>query len=179
MLIPILLTILGVIVIVVIVVAMQSESSKISRSATMAAPAPVVFAQVNDFHNWQAWSPWAKLDPNATLTYDGSASGNGAIYTWSGNKKIGEGKMTIMESQPSDLVRLKLEFFRPFKATNTAEFTFKPQGNETFVTWTMLGKKNFVMKAMHMIMEMDKMIGGDFEKGLAQMKVVSEAKVAK
>jgi hypothetical protein len=179
MVIPILIAIAAFIAIFVVVVAVQPEASRTSRSAMMAVPAPVVFAQVNDFHNWDAWSPWAKLDPGAKKTFEGNTSGTGAIFTWSGNKKIGEGRMTVMESQPSELVRLKLEFFKPFKAANTAEFTFKPQGDQTLVTWTMLGKKNFIMKGMYLLMNMDKMIGGDFEKGLAQMKSIAEAQVSK
>jgi len=175
MLMPILIAVAAVIVILVIVVAMQSSESRISRSAAILAPPNIVFGQVNDFHNWQAWSPWAKMDPNAKNTYEGNPSGVGAIFTWSGNKKVGEGRMTLVESKPSDLIRLKLEFFKPFAATNSADFTFEPQGDQTLVTWTMLGHKNFILKAMCLVMDMDKMVGGDFEKGLAQMKTVSEA----
>jgi hypothetical protein len=106
--------------------------------------------------------------------YEGAPTGIGAIYTWTGNKEVGEGRMTIIESRPSDLIRIKLEFFKPFRATNTAEFTFKPEGNQTSVTWSMTGKNNFMAKAVHLFMNMDKMIGGQFEKGLAQMKSVVE-----
>ena len=145
------------------------------RSATISAPAPAVFAQVNDFHNWEAWSPWAKLDPAAKATFEGPSTGTGAIFKWAGNKEVGEGSMTITESRPSDLIRIKLEFLRPFEATNSAEFTFKPEGNRTAVTWSMEGKNNFIAKAVCLFMNMDKMVGGQFEQGLAQMKAVVEA----
>jgi hypothetical protein len=172
----ILIALAAIVVVVVIVVAMQPSAFRIVRSATMSAPASLVFAQVNDFHQWQAWSPWEKLDPALKRTYEGAPAGNGAIYSWVGNNKVGEGRMTLTESRPSDLIRIRLEFLRPFKATNTAEFTFKPEGNETLVTWSMSGVKNFMFKAFGLLMNMDKMVGRDFEKGLAQMKSVVEAK---
>jgi hypothetical protein len=129
---------------------------------------------VNDFHNWTAWSPWAKLDPAMKQTYEGAPAGTGAVSTWAGNKDVGEGRMTIIESRPSELIRIKLEFFKPFAATNTAEFTFKPAGDQTAVTWSMAGEKNFMAKAFGLFMNMDKMIGDDFEKGLANLKSVTE-----
>ncbi len=130
---------------------------------------------MNDFHKWEAWNPWGKIDPAMKQTYEGAPAGTGAIYTWIGNKEVGEGRMTIIESRPSDLIRIKIEFFKPFAATNTAEFTFKPEGNQTAVTWSMSGNKNFMAKAIHLFMNMDKMIGGQFEKGLAEMKSIVEA----
>jgi hypothetical protein len=159
----------------VAVVSMQPSEFRIARSATIAAPASDVFAQVNDFHNWQAWSPWAKLDPAMTQTYDGAPAGTGAIYAWAGNGKVGQGRMTLTESHPSDLIRINLEFMKPFKATNIAEFTFKAEGNQTVITWSMTGRNNFMLKAFGLFMNMDKMVGGDFEKGLASMKTVVEA----
>jgi len=159
----------------VIVVAMQPSEFRIARIATMAAAPADVFAQVNDFHKWEAWSPWAKLDPNMKQTDEGAPAGVGAIHSWNGNNKVGEGRMTIMESRPNDLIRIKLEFMRPFRATNTAEFTFEPQGNQTVVTWAMTGRNNFMFKAFGMFMNMDKLLGNDFEKGLASMKSVVEA----
>jgi uncharacterized protein YndB with AHSA1/START domain len=157
------------------VIALQPAQFRISRTTTIAAPAPVVFAQVNDFHNWAAWSPWAKLDPAMKQTYEGAPAGVGAIYTWAGNSEVGEGRMTVVESRPSDLVRVKLDFQKPLAGTSVAEFTFKPEGNRTVVTWSMTGEKNFVAKAIHLVMSMDRMIGGQFEKGLAAMKAVAEA----
>jgi hypothetical protein len=127
----------------------------------------MVFAQVNDFHNWEAWSPWAKLDPAAKAIIEGPRAGKGAIFRWAGNEEVGEGSMTITESRPSDLIRIKLEFLKPFEATNTAEFTFKPVDNQTNVTWSMEGQNNFIAKAVCLFMNMDQMVGGQFEKGLA------------
>jgi hypothetical protein len=164
-----------VVLLLVVFIALQSSTYRVERSATINAPAPVVFAQVNDFHKWNAWSPWAKIDPAMKQTFEGAPAGVGAIYNWSGNKEVGEGRMTITESHPSDLVKIKLEFLRPFAATSDTTFTFKPEGNQTRVTWTMAGDKNFIAKAFHLFVNMDKMVGGDFEKGLAQMKSVAEA----
>ena len=175
MLIKILIAFAVIVIVLVIVVAMQPSEFRVARSATMSAPAPAVFAQVNDFHKWEAWNPWGKIDPAMKQTYEGAPAGVGAIYTWVGNKNVGEGRMTLTESRPSDLIRIKLEFFKPFAGTNIAEFTFKPEGNQTAVTWSMAGKNNFMAKAIHLFMNMDKMIGGQFETGLAQMKLIVEA----
>jgi uncharacterized protein YndB with AHSA1/START domain len=154
---------------------MQPSEFRVARSATISAPPPAVFAQVNDFHKWEAWNPWGKIDPAMKHNYDGAPAGSGAIYTWVGNKEVGEGRMTIIESRPSDLSRIKMEFFKPFAGNSIAEFTFKPAGNQTMVTWSMTGDKNFMAKAIHLFMNMDKMIGGQFEKGLAQIKSLVEA----
>ena len=160
---------------VVVVVAMQPSEFRITRSRTISAPAADVFAQVNDLHHWEAWSPWAKIDPAMKQLYEGAPAGTGASYSWFGNNKVGEGRMTITESQPSEVVTIRLEFKKPFTATNTAEFTFKPDDQKTVVTCTMTGKKNFMFKAFGLFMSMDKMLGSEFEKGLAQMKAVVEA----
>jgi len=170
----ILIILAALIVIFIVVVALQPSDFRIERSATMAAPPEKVFGEVNDYHFWQAWSPWAKLDPNMEQTYEGPPAGTGAIYSWTGNKQVGEGRMTIMESRPGKRILINLEFLRPFRATNTAEFTFKPSGSDTEVTWAMIGKKNFVFKAFGLFMSMDKMVGKDFEKGLAQLKAIVE-----
>ena len=175
MLIKILIAFAVIVIVLVIVVAMQPSEFRVARSATISAPPPAVFAQVNDFHKWEAWNPWGKIDPAMKQTYEGAPAGVGAIYTWVGNKNVGEGRMTLTESRPSDLIRIKLEFFKPFAGTNIAEFTFKPAGNQTAVTWSMAGKNNFMAKAIHLFMNMDKMIGGQFETGLAQMKLIVEA----
>ena len=106
-----------------VVVAMQPADFRVTRTATIAAPAAAVFAQVNDFHNWQAWSPWEKMDPAMKRTYEGAPAGRGAIYAWVGNKEVGEGRMTVTESRPNELIRIKLEFGKPFRATNVAEFS--------------------------------------------------------
>jgi Polyketide cyclase / dehydrase and lipid transport len=157
-----------------VVVAMQPAHYHVERSATMNAPAVVVFNQVNDFHKWDAWSPWAKLDPNMKTSYEGAPAGSGAVYSWTGNSDVGEGRMTITDSKPGESVKIKLDFVKPFAATNATAFSFKPQGNQTAVTWAMDGDNNFVGKAFGLFMNMDKMVGGDFEKGLAQMKAISE-----
>lgn len=158
-----------------IAVSMQPNEFRISRSAKMSAPTSAVFAQVNDYHNWDAWSPWAKLDPNAKVTFEGPTSGTGAKFAWSGNDKVGVGRQTIVESVPDELIRIKLEFEKPFKATNTAEFNFKPEGDQTLVTWSMFGTNNFMGKAISLIMDCDKMVGAEFEKGLASMKAIVES----
>jgi hypothetical protein len=170
----VLATLATVIVIFLIIVAMQPADYRVVRTASIAAPPDKVFAQVNDFHKWEAWSPWAKIDPAAKFNYDGPQAGVGAIFAWVGNKEVGEGRMTLTESHLSDLIRIKLEFIKPFPSTCLTEFTFKPEGKDTVVTWAMSGTKNFMSKAVCMFMNMDKMVGGDFEKGLASMKSVSE-----
>ncbi|MEO6034544.1 MAG: SRPBCC family protein [Verrucomicrobiota bacterium] len=158
------------IAVLLIVVATRPADFQITRSITMAASPSAAFAQVNDFHHWEAWSPWAKLDPAMKQTYEGAPAGKGAIYTWIGNKEVGEGRMTITESRTNELVGINLEFLKPFAAVNTTEFTFAPEGNQTKVTWSMSGKNNFMAKAFTLFMNMDKMVGRDFEKGLAQLK---------
>jgi hypothetical protein len=170
--------VIGVVVVIgvfAVIVAMRPSDFRVERSAVVAAPAPVVFAQVNDLHNWDAWSPFAKLDPAAKQTFEGPRAGTGAALAWAGNKRAGEGRMTITESRPYELVRFRLDFVKPFAVTNTAEFTFTPRGDETAVTWSMSGRQNFMAKAFCMFMSMDKMVGGEFEKGLAQMKSVAES----
>jgi hypothetical protein len=159
----------------VVVVAMQPSEFRISRSAAMTAPPADVFAQVNDFHNWEAWSPWAKLDPNAKNTFEGPTAGTGAIFKWAGNSEVGEGGMTITESRPAELVRIKLEFVKPMPGTSDTEFTFKPEGDKTVVTWTMSGHSDFLGKAICLFMNMDKMMGEKFDEGLASMKKVAES----
>ena len=157
------------------IVAMQPADYTVSRSTTVDAPPEKVFDQVNNFHKWETWSPWAKLDPAMKTSYSGPESGPGASYAWIGNNEVGEGKMTIAESHPSEHVKIDLEFIKPWQATNVTEFVFKPEGDRTNVTWTMSGHNNFAGKAFGLLMNMDKMIGGDFEKGLNQMKVAAES----
>jgi uncharacterized protein YndB with AHSA1/START domain len=156
-------------------VAMQPPDFRIARTTTIDAPPSVVFAQVNDFHKWEAWNPWAKVDPAMKQAYAGAPVGAGAVYTWAGNSEVGEGRMTVVESRPNDLIRIDMEFLKPFASTSVAEFTFRPEGDRTAVTWSMSGKNGFVARALCVFMNMDRMIGGQFEKGLAQMKAASEA----
>jgi hypothetical protein len=174
MLTTILIVLAVVIIGLVIVVSLRPAEFRVMRSTRIVARPEAVFAEVNDLHRWEAWSPWAKLDPNAKSTYEGPRAGVGAVFAWSGNNQVGEGRMTIVESRPNELVGFKLEFTRPFKATNAAEFTFRPEGNQTVVTWTMSGKNNFLSKAMGLFVNCDTMVGGQFEKGLTTMKSVVE-----
>ena len=163
-----------VVLLLAIVVAMQPSEFRVTRSATIDAPPATAFAQVNNFHNWRAWSPWEKLDPDLKRTYEGPAEGKGADYSWVGNSDVGEGRMTITESRPSELVKIRLEFIKPMAAVSTTDFTFKPQGDQTLVTWDMTGHNGFISKAFCMFMNMDKMVGSDFEKGLAAMNVAAK-----
>ena len=164
-----------VVAVLAVIVALQPSEFRIVRTATIAAPPTAVFAQVNDFHNWEAWSPWAKLDPAARNTFEGAPAGTGAVFAWAGNGNVGAGRMTIVESRPTELVRIRLEFMKPFTATNTAEFAFKPDGTQTAVTWSMFGHNNFIARAFCLFVNMDKALGGEFEKGLASMRSVAEA----
>ena len=158
------------------VVATRPAEFRVARATTIAAPPAVVFAQINDFHKWEAWNPWGRMDPGMEQSYEGEPAGVGAVYRWSGNNEVGEGRMTIVESRPSEQVKVQLEFYKPFAATSLATFTLMPQGtNQTLVMWSMEGQNNFMAKAVHMVMNMDKMIGGQFEKGLAAMKTAAEA----
>ena len=170
----ILIALAVIVIVLVIVVALQPATFRIVRSTAIIAPVSKVFEQVNDFHKWESWSPWAKLDPAMKTTFAGAPAGTGAIYSWSGNNDVGEGRMTLTESRPNELVRINLEFIKPFAATNTTEFVFKPEADKTMVSWTMFGTNNFMAKAFGLFMDMDKMIGGDFEKGLAQLKSAAE-----
>ena len=173
-----LLTIVGLVAVFLVVVALQPSDFRVERTGLIDAPADVVFDEVNDFHRWDAWSPWAKLDPKAKNEFSGQAKGQGAKFSWSGNEKVGEGSMTILESKPDELIRIDLSFERPFKNKCDVEYTFKPKDGKIAVTWSMFGKNNFIGKAMCMFMNMDKMLGGEFEKGLAQMKAAAEARAA-
>jgi len=169
----------GVLVVLVavfgVIVALQPADYRIVHLASIAAPPATVFAQVNDFHKWDAWSPWAKFDPAAKNTFDGAPSGTAAGFAWAGNDKVGQGRMTITESRPNDLIRIKLDFIKPFESTCITEFSFKPSGDQTEVAWSMSGSRSFIEKAFCLFVNMDKMVGGEFEKGLAQMKAVAEA----
>jgi carbon monoxide dehydrogenase subunit G len=157
--------------------ALQPAGFRTARKINIAAPPDAIFGWVNDLHRWQEFSPWAKMDPNASTTFEGPLAGVGASFSWEGNK-VGSGRMTIVESKPNQLVRFRLEFLKPFAATNTAEFTFEPDGQGTTVTWAMTGERNFMMKAFGLIVNCDKMCGSQFEQGLATLKSLSETPVA-
>ena len=171
---PIFLAVTILAILFVVVIAGRPDEFKVSRSTTINTSCENVFPHVNDLRKWEAWSPWAKLDPNAKNVFEGPAEGAGAIMRWSGNKKVGQGSMTITENRENELIRLKLEFLKPFKATNTAEFVFTPDRNQTAVVWSMFGKNNFPAKAFHLFVNMDKLVGRDFEKGLADLKSIAE-----
>jgi hypothetical protein len=166
------------IVAVLIFASTKPDTVHYERSAVLDAPADVVHGLINDFHAWEPWSPWEKLDPNIKRTYGDPSAGVGAKYAWAGDKNVGEGRMTIVESRPGELVRIKLEFIKPFAATNEAKFILEPVDGGTKVTWTMDGENLFMGKVMSIFMDMDKMIGTNFEKGLADMGKVAQAKVA-
>jgi uncharacterized protein YndB with AHSA1/START domain len=152
-----------------IFVATRPGDFRITRSRTVSAPPAVVHGYVNDFHKWPEWSPWEKLDPTMKKEISGPPTGPGATYYWTGNNKVGEGRMTITDSRPPQSVTLRLEFMRPWKATNTTQFDFVPSGSGTNVTWAMTGQNNFMAKAFGVFMNLDKVVGTDFEKGLASL----------
>ena len=174
----ILIALAVIVILFFVIVATRPPEFRVVRSATMSAAPGAVFAQVNDLRKWQAWSPWENIDPNLKRKYEGAAAGAGAVYSWQGNKGVGEGRMTITESRPNELINIKLEFLKPFTATNAAAFTFVPQGGQTTVNWSMHGKNNFIFKALGMFCSMDKMLGGQFDQGLAKLKSVVESPTA-
>jgi hypothetical protein len=171
----ILIAIPAIIVVFLIIVATQPSSYRVMRSLAIAAPPDAVFPHMNDLKKWAAWKPYRKVDPNMKLTYGGPASGVGSNYSWAGNHKVGEGRVTIPESRPGESVKYKQEFFKPMSVTSVMEFAFKPQGHQTEVTMTVTGEKNFMVKAFCLCMSMDKMIGGKSEKALAELKAIVES----
>lgn len=169
----------GVIVaLLVAVIASQPNEFRITRSTVIHSSPEKVFEQVNNFHNWERWSPWAKLDPTSQVAYEGPAAGVGAVFRWAGNDQVGQGSNTIVESRPNELIRIKLEFIKPFQGVSTAEFNFDAEGGRTSVTWSMYGKNNFIGKAVSLIMNCDKMVGAQFEAGLANLKKITETPAA-
>src|SRR5262249_50694866 len=158
----------------IVIVAMQPDVSRVSRSASMTTLPEVPFRQVNDFHNWEAWSPWAKLDPQAKESFEGPSAGNGAVFHWCGNRRVGEGSMVITERRPNNLIHIKADFVRPVRGSNDVEFTFRRHGIQTIVTWTMTGHQTFLGKALTLFVNCDKSFGGCFERGLAQLRAIVE-----
>lgn len=169
----------AVIALLVAVIATRPDTFSIQRSAIINAPAAVIFAQVNDFHKWPAWSPWEAMDPNMQRSYEGSPEGEGAKYSWKGNDKVGSGNMTITASHPPAHIGILLEFEAPMKAVNQTDFKFAAEAGGTQVTWAMSGENSFVGKAFGLVMDMDEMVGADFEKGLENLRRVSEAEAQK
>ena len=155
---------------------MSSSTYTVERSATIAAEPQQIYERIADFHQWTAWSPWEDLDPNQQRTFSGAESGPGAKYAWSGNRKAGRGRMEITSVQQPTEIRIALEFEKPFKSSNTIEFFLTPEGpGRTRVRWTMTGPKTLATKVMGVFTSMDKMVGPDFEKGLARLKDAIEA----
>jgi uncharacterized protein YndB with AHSA1/START domain len=162
------------IAVILILAATKPDRFSVQRAATVKAPPETIFAVISDFHRWGSWSPWEDKDPAMKRTFSGAASGRGAVYAWHGNKDVGSGRMEIIEaSQPSKIV-IKLDFLTPFEAHNTAEFTMLPQGDVTNVNWVMHGPAVFMSKVMQVFMNMDSMVGKDFEIGLANLKRLAE-----
>jgi carbon monoxide dehydrogenase subunit G len=176
-LITILIIVAVVIAALVAFIATRPPDCRYERTAQVSAPPDVVFSIINDLHQWGEWSPWEKRDPNMQKTFEGPSAGPGAIYIWNGNNDVGEGRLTILNAKPGEVVTMKLEFMRPFKATNEVNFKLAPSHGGTRVSWIMDGKRNFMMKAMSLFMNMDKMIGKDFEQGLASLNTVAQEKV--
>ncbi len=154
--------------------ATRPNTLHVERSANILAPPQKIFPLLNDFHRWGAWSPYEKLDPAMTRTYSGSDSGKGAVYQWKGNSKAGEGRMEITETSPPSRLTIQLDFLKPFEGHNVARFTLVPQGDATRVTWSMDGPTAFPAKVMGIFINMDKMLGKDFEAGLANLKSIVE-----
>ena len=159
---------------VLLLAGFQPNEFNVKRSVKIKAPPAKVFAMIDDFHQWGAWSPWEKLDPAMSRTFSGSASGQGAIYTWKGNSDVGEGRMEILQSTPPSNLSIKLDFISPYEGHNTAEFTLASQGDMTSVTWYMFGPMPFISKLMSVFVSMDTLIGKDFDAGLANLKVAAE-----
>jgi uncharacterized protein YndB with AHSA1/START domain len=154
--------------------ATKPDTFRVQRATDIKAPPAKIFALLNDFHRWDAWSPWEKKDPAMKRTFGTATSGKGAVYAWEGNKEVGQGRMEIAESVPTSRVAIKLDFLKPFEAHNVVEFTLEPRGDSTNVTWTMHGPNPYLAKVMQMFFSMDKMVGKDFEAGLANLKALAE-----
>ncbi len=170
-------SVIGVVALVVLVAfyaAFQPDTFSVERAIIISAPPAKIFDLVDNFHDWAQWSPWEKMDPAMKKTFEGPESGEGAVYHWEGNDKVGEGTMTIVESKKNDHIKIKLEFLKPFKATNTATFSFQASDKQTLVTWGMTGKNNFMSKVMQLFTTMDKMVGNDFQNGLEGLKVLTQ-----
>jgi hypothetical protein len=168
------------VVVVVFVVALLAYAATkpgsfgVQRTATIKASPEKIFPLINDYHNWGSWSPYEKLDPNMKKTLSGAANGKGAVYEWAGNSKAGAGRMEIVDSVPSSKVTIKLDFSKPMEGHNIAEFTLEPNGDSTNVTWAMSGPASYLTKLASVFVDLDKMIGKDFETGLANLKTVTE-----
>lgn len=175
----ILLGLVAVIALILVVAAFQPGDFQVQRSLAIAAPAQALFEQVNDHRKFLLWNPWQKLDPNVKNTFAGPATGVGAVCSWQGNREVGAGSSTIIESKPGELVRIRMDWKEPMEGVGLMDFTFKPEGGATLVTWQLRGTNNYVGKIMCLFMNMDKMLGGQFEQGLANLKALAEAPAKK
>jgi uncharacterized protein YndB with AHSA1/START domain len=155
--------------------ATRPDTFLVKRAQTIQAPPERIYPAIADFRNWASWSPFEKLDPAMTKTFSGALNGKGAKYKWVGNDKAGEGQMEIVEAVAPTLVRIQLDFQKPFQAHNIAEFTLDAKGTSTDVTWAMHGPRPFLFKVMTIFISMDKMVGKDFEQGLANLKALAES----
>jgi uncharacterized protein YndB with AHSA1/START domain len=156
---------------------MAEDTYTVERSTTIDVPPQRVYDQIVDFHRWRAWSPWEEVDPELKRTYSGAESGTGAVYSWSGNRKAGQGKMEITQATTPSSVLIDLVFEKPWKAHNTTSFVIQPTGAGSRVTWSMTGKKTLMTKVMGVFTSMDKLLGRDFESGLARLKTAAEKPV--
>ena len=168
------IVIAAIIAILLVMAAMRPDTFRVERSIEVNAPPEKVYAFLDDFHQWPAWSPWEKMDPSMQRTHSGEQRGPGAVYAWKGNNKVGEGRMEIVDSSPPSRLVIKLDFLKPFEAHNTAEFTLVKRGAGTHLRWAMFGPANFMTKLMGIFMSMDRMIGKDFEAGLTNIKTLAE-----
>ena len=159
---------------ILIFAATKPDTFAVQRSTSIKAPPDRIFPLINDFKRWDAWSPWEKKDPAMKRSYGPTTSGKGAHYAWEGNNDVGQGSMDITESVPPSKVALKLDFVKPFEGHNVVEFTLVPRGESTDVTWSMSGPAPFMSKVMQVFVNMDRMIGKDFEAGLASLKAAAE-----
>ena len=159
---------------ILVLAAMKPDTFRVERTASIKAPPEKIFPLISDFDNWGAWSPYEKKDPNMKRTRSGAANGKGAVYAWEGDKNVGKGRMEIAEASPPSKVSLKLDFERPFEAHNIVNFTMETKGDATSVTWAMQGPVPYMAKIAHVIFNMDRMVGRDFEAGLANLKTLAE-----
>jgi hypothetical protein len=172
----VIVAIVAIVIAILIFAAAKPATYHVERSTTIAATPEKISPLLDDFHNWNQWSPWAKLDPNMRVTYSGSPAGQGAIYEWEGNSKVGKGRMEILATEPT-LTSIKLDFLSPFTSHNSTNFVLEPQGATTRVTWTMDGPNTFLSKLMSVFVSTDKMIGKDFDTGLSQLKSAAEKQI--
>ena len=162
------------IVAVLVFVATKPDTFRVQRATSIEAPPERIFALINDLHSWSDWSPWEKKDPGMKKTHGGPASGEGGTYAWDGNREVGKGRMEITQTSPPSKIVIRLDFVKPFEAHNIVEFTLEPKGDATDVTWVMHGPMPYISKLMTLFFSMDKMIGKDFEAGLASLKALAE-----